>query len=116
MQLIVSSRHFDASDALLQHVEDQFRPMDKYESRISRIEVTLLKEKNRRDVEALCIVEGGSNLHAEAQAGDFRTAVDQASDRLARQLRKLRSQHRDHQGPPNGLTGAMGEGLPEELP
>lgn len=112
MQLIVSSRHFDASDALLRHVEEQFGSLDKYESRVSRIEVTLLEEKDRRDVEALCIVQGGANLHAEAQAGDFRTAVDQARDRLARQLKKLRSQHRDHQGPPDGLAGAMGEDLP----
>lgn len=116
MQLIVSSRHFDASDALLQHVEEQFGALDKYESRISRIEITLLEEKNRRDVEALCIVEGGENLHADAQAGDFRTAVDQTRDRLARQLKKLRSQHRDHQGPPDGLAGSMDEGLPEEFP
>lgn len=112
MQLIVSARHFDLSDALRKHVHDQFGSLDKYESRVSRIEVTLLEEKNRRDVEVLCSVDRGGNVHAEAQAGDFRTAVDQARDRLVRQLKKIRTQHRDHQGPEDGIPG----GLDQELP
>lgn len=111
MQLIVSARHFDLSDALRQHVHEEFGSLDKYESRVSRVEVTLLEEKNRRDVEVLCSVDGSGNVHAEAQAGDFRTAVDQARDRLVRQLKKIRSQHRDHQGPEDGITGALDQEL-----
>ena len=111
MQLIVAARHFDLSDALRQHVHEQFGSLDKYESRVSRVEVTLLEEKNRRDVEVLCSVDGSGNVHAEAQAGDFRTAIDQARDRLVRQLKKIRSQHRDHQGPEDGIAGAFGQEL-----
>lgn len=112
MQLIMSFRHFEGSDPLRRHVREEFGSLDKYEPRISRIEVTLLEEKDRKDVEVLCSVDGSGNLHAEAQAGDFRTAVDQARDRLARQLKKLRSRHRDHQGPQDGLPGSLDEEIP----
>lgn len=112
MQLILSFRHFEGSDPLRRHVEEEFGALDKYEPRISRIEVTLLEEKDRRDVEVLCSVDGGGTLHAEAQAGDFRTAVDQARDRLARQLKKIRSRHKDHQAPRDELPGAPDQDLP----
>lgn len=118
MQLIVSARNFDLSDALRQHVDEQFGSLDKYEPRVSRIEVKLLEEKNRRDVEVLCRVDRSGDLHAEGEAGDFRTAIDQASDRLARQLRKVRSRHRDHQGPTNDVVepGDVPDLTDEELP
>lgn len=103
MQVIIAARHFELTDSLRAHVEEQFGELDRYEPRISRVEVTLLEEKNRRDVEALASVDRGEPLHAEATAGDFRTAIDQARDRLARQLKKQRARHRDHQGPANGV-------------
>lgn len=112
MQIIIAARHFDVSDALRQHVEQEFGSLDKFHPRISRVEVTLLEEKNRRDVEVLASVDGGGTFHADAQAGDFRTAIDRARDRLARQLKKQRSRRKDHQKPERGRPGAESDLLP----
>lgn len=108
MQVIIATRHCDVSDALRRHVEEEFGSLDKFEPRISRVEVTLLEEKDRRDVEVLASVDGAGKLHAEAQAGDFRSAIDRARDRLTRQLKKQRSRDRDHQGPEKGAAGTGG--------
>lgn len=112
MQIIIAARHFDVSDALRQHVEQEFGSLDKFEPRISRVEITLLQEKNRREVEVLASVDQAGTLHAEAEAGDFRTAIDRARDRLVRQLKKQRSRHRNHQGPEKGLPGAESDLVP----
>ncbi|MDP2497578.1 MAG: ribosome-associated translation inhibitor RaiA [Candidatus Palauibacterales bacterium] len=109
MQIIVAARHFDLSDNLKQHVRDKFGDIDKYDDRIRKVEVTLTEEKNRRDVDVLASVDRAGRIHAEAEDGDFRTAIDTARDRLARQIKRQRAQQREHQGPgdaPPPGTGA----------
>jgi len=99
MQIIVAARHFDLSDNLKRHVHEKFGDLDKYDERVRKVEVTLTEEKNRRDVDVLASVDRAGQVHAEAEDGDFRTAIDTARDRMARQLKRQRAQHRDHQGP-----------------
>lgn len=99
MQIIVAARHFELSDNLKQHVRDKFGDIDRYDDRIRKVEVTLTEEKNRRDVDVLVSVDRAGRIHAEAEDGDFRTAIDTARDRLTRQIKRQRSQQRDHRGP-----------------
>lgn len=100
MQVIVSARHCEVTDQLREVVETQFRRLSRFEPRVSRVEVTLLEEKNHCEVEATLSVEGADLLYASAHAPDFRTAVDRAVDRLGRQLRKVRSRRKNHQATP----------------
>lgn len=108
MQIIVAARHFDLSDNLKRHVREKFGDLDKYDDRVRKVEVTLTEEKNRRDVDVLASVDQAGQFHAEAEDGDFRTAIDTARDRLARQLKKKRSQQRDHQGPSDATPPGTG--------
>lgn len=108
MQIIVAARHFDLSDNLKRHVQEKFGDLDKYDDRVRKVEVTLTEEKNRRDVDVLASVDQAGQLHAEAEDGDFRTAIDTARDRLARQLKKKRAQQRDHQGPSDATPPGTG--------
>jgi putative sigma-54 modulation protein len=99
MKINLTARHFELSDALRQHVEDQLSRLDRYHQRTSRVEVTLTEEKRERRVEARAFVDGDYDIHAEAAAGDFRTAVNRLSEKLARQLKRLRDRRVDHQAP-----------------
>lgn len=99
MQVIVATRHGEISDRMRANLESRFAKLGKYESRLSRVEVTLSDEKNRWEVEALASVDRAEPVHARAEAGDVRSAVDRVLDRLARQLKRIRSRHREHQGP-----------------
>lgn len=111
MQIVVSTRHGDISDRLRVDAEQQFGKLGRYESRISRVEVTLNQEKNRWEVEALASIDRADPVHAHGEAGDAKSALDAAADRMARQLKRLRSRHVDHQGPGKEQpTASGGEG------
>lgn len=99
MQIVVSTRHGEISDRLRADAEEQFGKLSRYESRISRVEVTLSAEKNRWEVEVLASVDRAEPVHAHGEAGDAKSALDAAADRMVRQLKRLRSRHVDHQGP-----------------
>jgi len=96
MQVIISARHFDVSDAHRRLVEERFSRLDRFEERIGRVEVTLLEEKNRYEVEGDLSIEGRGSVHAHAEAADFRSALDKVVAKLARQLKKSRSRYKNH--------------------
>lgn len=96
MQVTITGRHFDVSDALRRLVEERFSRLEKFEERIGRVEVTLLEEKNHFEVEGDLSIDGRGTVHAHAEAADFRSAVDRVVDKLARQLKRSRSRYRDH--------------------
>ena len=99
MQLIISTRHTQLSERLREAVEGQFARLGRFEPRITRVEVTLLEEKNRCEVEARLSVARAGHLHAHAEAADFRSAVDAVVSKLSIQLKRRRSRSRDHKSP-----------------
>jgi putative sigma-54 modulation protein len=109
MQVIISARHFDVSQSIRELVEERFSRLEKFEERIGRVEVTLLEEKNRYEVQGDLGVDGGGRMYAHAEAADFRTALDRVVDKLGSQLRRNRSRYKDHSAekvlPPEESTG-----------
>lgn len=99
MKISLTARHFELNDALREHVESRLQGLDRYHQRASRVEVTLTEEKRLKRVEARAFVDGDHDIHAEATANDFKTAVNQLSDKLARQLKRRRDRRVDHQAP-----------------
>lgn len=99
MNISMTARHFEMSDGLRRHVEGQITRLERFNSRMSRVEVTLTEEKSGKLVEAHAAVDGDVDIHAEATAQDFRTAVNRVSDKLARQLKRRQDLRRDHQAP-----------------
>jgi len=96
MQLIISTRHTQLSERLREVVEEQFARLERFEPRITKVEVTLLEEKNRCEVEARLSIARAGQLHAHAEAADFRSAVDAVVSKLSRQLKRQRSRSRQH--------------------
>lgn len=109
MQVVISIRHGKLSDRQEQAVREQFGRLSRYESRISRLEITLSEEKNHWEVEALASVDRAEPVHAHGEDGDVKTAIDRTVERMARQLKKLRSRHVDHQGPGKERVVRMAE-------
>ncbi|UCC74460.1 MAG: ribosome-associated translation inhibitor RaiA [Gemmatimonadota bacterium] len=99
MKINLTARRFELSDALRRHVEEQLARLDRYHNRTSRVEITLTEEKREKRVEARAFVDGDYDIHAEASAEDFRTAVNRLSEKLARQLKRRRDRRVDHQAP-----------------
>lgn len=114
MQIIISGRHMDVSADLREHIEDLCSRLSKYDRDLMRIEMTLTEERSRFVAEAELSIRKAGHLHAEADAGDVRSAVDRLHDKLKRLLTKARSRRRDHQGPPKDIT-IIAEPDPEDV-
>lgn len=99
MQIIISGRNVDVTDGIRDHIEERFERLSKFESRASRIEVTLAEEKTRSIAEAVMSVDGAGTMVAKAEAPEVRTAVDRLYDKLSRRARKERERRRNHKAP-----------------
>lgn len=94
MQLIISGRNVDVSDDLRERIEEQFARLARYDSRASRAEITLWEENDLSRIEAVLSIDRRPQMHAEAEADAFRTALDRLTARLARRLKKEGSRRR----------------------
>ena len=113
MQIIISGRNVDVADGLRTHIEDRFERLSRFESRASRVEVTLVEEKNRSIAEAVMSVDGAGTMFAKAEAPEVRTAVDRLYDKMSRRAKKGRDIRRNHKSPDAGPIRAP-DGEPDE--
>ena len=113
MQIIISGRNVDVADGLRTHIEDRFGRLSRFESRASRVEVTLVEEKNRSIAEAVMSVDGAGTMFAKAEAPEVRTAVDRLYDKLSRRAKKGRDIRRSHKSQ-ESVGMPVGEGEADE--
>jgi ribosomal subunit interface protein len=99
MQVIISARHTEVPAQIRDHIEEQFQRLTRFEPRVSRSEVTLREEGATCVVEAVLSIDGGAPVHGAAEAEVFRSAIDRVIDKLAKQLKRIRSRRTDHRGP-----------------
>jgi len=93
MQLTLSVRHGDASDALKQYAREQVEGLRKYYDRIVEGDIVLDLEGHRHIAEIR--IHASSDTHfACSEAGDFRTAIDATANKLRRQLKRQKGKYR----------------------
>jgi len=106
MQVIISARHTEISDQVREHIQEQFERLVRFEPRASRSEVTVREDGSNCVVEAVVSIDGGAPVHGTAEAEMFRSATDRLIDKLATQLKKVRSRRTDYRGTlPNVIPG-----------
>ena len=96
MRVQIAARHCDVPEPVRARLREQLEKLTRYDPRVSGADVVFEVEKHVRKVEAIVSVDGGANLVGHGEGDDFRAAVDQVTDRLARRLRRRRSQLTDH--------------------
>lgn len=99
MRVQISARHCDVDDPVRERTREQMVRLRRYDSRVSAADVVFKEEKRVRIVEAVLSMDGSDPVVAHGAGEDFRVAVDQVVDRLARILRRRRGRDRDHQVP-----------------
>ena len=97
MRVQLSARHCEIPDAVRARAEDRVARLTRYDPRLSSAEVVFEIEKHLHKVEAVLSIHGDGTVVAKGEGPDFRIAVDQLVDRLAKVLRRRRSQVTDHQ-------------------
>lgn len=101
MQIEVTVRHASIDEELKTYAEEKASHLLKYYDKILAIRVLLDSTKSGFDCEMIVNVERMHDLVARTTATDLRAAIDQAADRLERQLteHKDRTRHRKGRGP-----------------
>lgn len=104
MEVIVKGRNVEVPDHYRQLVTEKLqKKVEKFDSKVYRIEVELHHEPNRRQyeqcqrVEITCLSRGPV-IRAEACAKDFTAAFEAANDKLGSRLRRLADRRRIHRG------------------
>ena len=119
MEIVVRGRNVEVPDHYRQHVEDKVGQLERFDGKLSRIDVELFHEKNPRQSANCQRVEitlrgKGPVVRAEASAPDFHAALDLACGKLDNRLRRANDRRRVHHGrrtPPtvrvSGTTAAV---------
>ncbi len=96
MQISVTGRHLDITDAIRNHALDKIQHDFAPFTRIEHVRVILDIEKHRRRAEV--IVQGKNHLHAEAleESDEMYASIDRAVEKVAKQLRRARDKKQNH--------------------
>lgn len=97
MELLVTFRHTQASQALKDHIRDKIVKFDKYLIKPETTHVILNVEKDRHSVE-INMAENGHTFLAQSDSHDMYAALDEALTKLERQLKKYKEQIKEHKG------------------
>ncbi|TYP89901.1 ribosome hibernation-promoting factor, HPF/YfiA family [Blastococcus xanthinilyticus] len=125
MEIVVRGRNVEVPEHYRQHVEDKVGQLERFDTKLSRIDVELFHEKNPRQAANCQRVEitlrgKGPVVRAEAAGPDFYAALDLASAKLDNRLRRAADRRRVHHGRRTPasvrLTGAPLDAGHPELP
>lgn len=92
MQLTLSVRQGEVSDALKQYVQEQVEGLSKYYDRLVDGDIILNQEGHRHIAEVRVHGSNDTNF-ACSEAGDFRTAIDATVSKLRRQLKRQKEKY-----------------------
>ncbi len=105
MQISVTGRHFELTEAMRQFVEEKISRLQRLYDRIETITVIAEHEQIRFRTEIVLRTDHKHTLVAQTEAGEFHESVDLVIDKMERQLRELKEKlrNRKHQsgGSPN---------------
>ncbi|HMK34456.1 MAG TPA: ribosome-associated translation inhibitor RaiA [Desulfomonilaceae bacterium] len=95
MQLSVTFRHMDPSDALKNYVQERTSRLTKYIDRPLESQVTLTVQKFRQIVDVVINADGLRIAGQEAHE-DMYAAIDLVMDKIERQVKKYKGKIRKH--------------------
>jgi ribosomal subunit interface protein len=119
MDIVLNSRQCELTDRFRSHVEEKLARLEKHDHRVIRVEVEVEKERNPRQADRAVRVQltafsRGPVVRAEAASEDKLSALDQALDRMAAQMRRAADRRRVHRGrhTPTSVGRALADVLP----
>ena len=102
MRIDFKFRHSPHSEELTEYVTKHIEKLEKFEMKPVRVEITFTAEKAHKRVD-IHVRGQDIEMHAHAESDNFFTGVDEALDRMARQLARKKDKvqaHKAAKGPP----------------
>jgi len=96
MQVHITGRHVDITDAVREHIYDKVQRSLGSFTRVHDVEMVL--EVQKRTHMAEVVVKGKDHIHLEAEeeSDNLYKSIDQAIEKVERQLRKSRDKVQAH--------------------
>ena len=114
MRITVTLRNGEDESWQKEYVEDKMKKLDKYIDTPAEARVVLQVEKFRNTAE-ISLLADGMNINSREEAKDMHLAIDEAVDKLERQLKKHKEKIRTHK-PGGKEAGALGGEAGSEEP
>lgn len=96
MPIEVTARHMDPSQELMSYAHDKAESLVDQFPRIEHVHVILDEEKHRKIAEVVLQAKNHIRLEAEYTCDDMRAAIDEAMDKIEKQMRKQRDKIQEH--------------------
>ena len=98
MQTLIKGRNLEVSEALRSYVEGKAGKLDRYMSNIdeARFDLSLHNARNaeeRHIAQITLRTTNGAILRAEEHSADMHASIDQALDKITRQLKRYKGKH-----------------------
>ena len=95
MQITITGHHVEVTPALRAYVTEKMQRLTRHFDHVISVNVILNVEKLEQIAEA-SVNAGGRNLFATETAQDMYAAIDGMTDKIDRQVRRLKGKLRDH--------------------
>ncbi|MBN2653539.1 MAG: ribosome-associated translation inhibitor RaiA [Nitrospirae bacterium] len=95
MNIVVSGRHLEITQALKNYSEEKIGILEKYVSNITEAQVTLSVEKKYRQKAEVLLKVNGMMIQAESITEDIYAALDEVSEKLEKQIKKYKEKMKD---------------------
>lgn len=96
MSINITGRHMEITDALRNYATEKLTHLHHHHHQILSMHIVLGVEKLLNIAEATLHVPHGAQIHAESQSDDMYSAIDFLSEKLKRQLVRLKEKQSDH--------------------
>lgn len=97
MQMNISGHHVEVTPALRAYVTEKLQRISKHFDHVISVDVILKVEKLNQIAEA-SVNAAGRTVFATASDNDMYAAIDSLSDKIDRQVRRLKQRLRDDHG------------------
>jgi putative sigma-54 modulation protein len=112
VQIKISARHGQLSDATQEFIREKAEKLLRFFERLTLIEVTVDLKNEMKGVEILVSAEHKHDFVAHERNSDILAAVDAVVDKLEGQLRRYKEKVQDHRRTPS--TGKVAQAPAEE--
>jgi putative sigma-54 modulation protein len=113
MRITVTLRNGEDESWQKEYVEEKMKKLDKYIDTPAEARVVLQVEKFRNTAE-ISLLANGLNINSKEEAKDMHLAIDEAVDKLERQLKKHKEKIREHKATAKEAASLSGEATGDE--
>lgn len=100
MDVRISARHCTITETTRELARKRMQRMTRFEPRAAAAEILFSEVNAFKQAEIRLSVPGSAPMHARGEGDTFRSALDRAAERLARQVRRHRTRSTDRRAAP----------------